>query len=43
MFADFLSVLAEDAELAVAFRFKQLGAAASWQIDDVYVDPFRNL
>ena len=43
VFADFLSVLAEDAELAVAFRFKQLGAAASWQIDDVYVDPFRNL
>jgi hypothetical protein len=40
--ADFLSVLGEDAELAVAFRFKPLGAAASWQIDDVYVDPFRN-
>ena len=40
--ADVLSVLGEDAELAVAFRFRPLGAAASWQIDDVYVDPFRN-
>ena len=40
--ADFLSVLGDDAKLAVAFRFKPLGAAASWQIDDVYVDPFRN-
>ena len=40
--ADFLSVLGEDAELAVAFRFKPLGLGASWQIDDVYVDPFRN-
>ena len=40
--ADFLSVLGEDAELAVAFRFKPLGARAAWQIDDVYVDPFRN-
>ena len=42
MLADFLSALGEDAELAVAFRFKPLGAVASWQIDDVYVDPFRN-
>ncbi|MGH3044209.1 MAG: hypothetical protein ACRDM2_05735, partial [Gaiellaceae bacterium] len=40
--ADVLSVLGEDGELAVAFRFRPLGAAASWQIDDVYVDPFRN-
>ena len=40
--ADFLSILGDDAELAVAFRFKPLGRAAAWQIDDVYVDPFRN-
>ena len=40
--ADFLSVLGDDAELAVAFRFKPLGLGAAWQIDDVYVDPFRN-
>lgn len=40
--ADFLSVLGEDGELAVAFRFKPVGLGASWQIDDVYVDPFRN-
>jgi hypothetical protein len=40
--ADFLSVLGDDGELAVAFRFKPLGLGASWQIDDVYVDPFRN-
>ena len=40
--ADFLSVLGEDGELAVAFRFKPIGLGAAWQIDDVYVDPFRN-
>ncbi|HXV32541.1 MAG TPA: hypothetical protein VD769_00925 [Gaiellaceae bacterium] len=40
--ADFLSVLGDDGELAVAFRFKPLGLGAAWQIDDVYVDPFRN-
>ena len=40
--ADFLSILGEDAELAVAFRFKPVGLGAKWQIDDVYVDPFRN-
>ena len=40
--ADFLSVLGEDGELAVAFRFKPIGLGAKWQIDDVYVDPFRN-
>ncbi len=40
--ADFLSVLGEDGELAVAFRFKPVGLGAKWQIDDVYVDPFRN-
>ena len=40
--ADFLSVLGENGELAVAFRFKPLGLGAAWQIDDVYVDPFRN-
>jgi hypothetical protein len=40
--ADFLSILGDDAKLAVAFRFKPLGLGASWQIDDVYVDPFRN-
>jgi hypothetical protein len=40
--ADFLSILEEDGELAVAFRFKPLGLGAKWQIDDVYVDPFRN-
>jgi hypothetical protein len=26
----------------VAFRFKPIGLGAKWQIDDVYVDPFRN-
>jgi len=40
--ADFLSELSEDGELAVAFRFRPLGLSAKWQIDDVYVDPFRN-
>jgi hypothetical protein len=40
--ADFLSALGQDGELAVAFRFKPLGLGAAWQIDDVYVDPFRN-
>ena len=40
--ADFLSVLGENGELAVAFRFKPIGLGAAWQIDDVYVDPFRN-
>ncbi len=40
--ADFLSILGDDAKLAVAFRFKPIGLAAKWQIDDVYVDPFRN-
>jgi hypothetical protein len=40
--ADFLSILGDDAELAVAFRFKPIGIGAKWQIDDVYVDPFRN-
>ena len=40
--ADFLSILGEDGELAVAFRFKPIGLGAKWQIDDVYVDPFRN-
>jgi hypothetical protein len=40
--ADFLSVLGQDGELAVAFRFKPIGLGAKWQIDDVYVDPFRN-
>jgi hypothetical protein len=40
--ADFLSILDGDGELAVAFRFKPIGLGAKWQIDDVYVDPFRN-
>ena len=40
--ADFLSLLGENGELAVAFRFKPVGLGAKWQIDDVYVDPFRN-
>jgi len=40
--ADFLSALGKDGELAVAFRFKPVGLGAKWQIDDVYVDPFRN-
>ena len=39
---DFLSLLGEDGELAVAFRFKPVGFGAAWQIDDVYVDPLRN-
>jgi hypothetical protein len=40
--ADFLSLLGDNGELAVAFRFKPIGLGAAWQIDDVYVDPFRN-
>jgi hypothetical protein len=40
--ADVLSPLGEDGELAVAFRFRPVGLGAAWQIDDVYVDPFRN-
>jgi hypothetical protein len=40
--ADFLTILDGDGELAVAFRFKPMGLGATWQIDDVYVDPFRN-
>jgi len=31
----------EDGTAEVAFRFKPSGLMAAWQIDDVYVDPFR--
>ena len=40
--ADLVSLLDPNGELAVAFRFRPVGLAAKWQIDDVYVDPFRN-
>ena len=40
--ADLVSLLDADGELAVAFRFRPVGLGAKWQIDDVYVDPFRN-
>jgi hypothetical protein len=32
----------EDGTAEVAFRFKPIGLLAAWQIDDVYVDPFRS-
>jgi hypothetical protein len=31
----------DDGTAEVAFRFKPSGLLAAWQIDDVYVDPFR--
>jgi len=31
----------DDGTAEVAFRFKPSGLMAAWQIDDVYVDPFR--
>jgi hypothetical protein len=40
--ADLLTLLDANGELAVAFRFRPVGLGAKWQIDDVYVDPFRN-
>jgi hypothetical protein len=40
--ADLVSLLDANGELAVAFRFRPVGLGAKWQIDDVYVDPFRN-
>lgn len=40
--ADLLTLLDRNGELAVAFRFRPVGLGAKWQIDDVYVDPFRN-
>jgi hypothetical protein len=40
--ADLVSLMDPNGELAVAFRFRPVGLAAKWQIDDVYVDPFRN-
>jgi hypothetical protein len=33
--------LLPDERTAVAFRFTPKGAAGSWRIDDVYVDPYR--
>jgi hypothetical protein len=42
VFADLVSLLDSNGELAVAFRFRPVGLGAKWQIDDVYVDPFRN-
>jgi hypothetical protein len=35
------SVLSRDGTTAVAFRFTPMGIGGSWQIDDVYVDPFK--
>jgi hypothetical protein len=36
-----LMPLLPDERTAVAFRFTPEGAAGSWRIDDVYVDPYR--
>jgi hypothetical protein len=35
------SVLSRDGTTAVAFRFTPMGIGGAWQIDDVYVDPFK--
>lgn len=35
------SLLSGDGTTAVAMRFTPLGRGSAWQIDDVYVDPFR--
>jgi hypothetical protein len=41
--ANLLSGLNLDGGTAeVAFRFRPAGFLAAWQIDDVYVDPFRS-
>jgi hypothetical protein len=32
----------EDGTAEVAFRFRPAGLSSAWQIDDVYVDPFRS-
>jgi hypothetical protein len=32
----------EDGSAQVAFRFRPVGLLSAWQIDDVYVDPFRS-
>jgi hypothetical protein len=41
--ANFLSALnLDDGTASVAFRFRPIGLLAAWQIDDVYVDPFRS-
>lgn len=42
VFADLVSLLDANGELAVAFRFRPVGLGAKWQVDDLYVDPFRN-
>jgi len=36
------SGLSDDQTLSVALQFNVRSAAASWQIDDVYVDPYRS-
>ena len=36
------SGLSDDQTLSVALRFTVRSAAATWQIDDVYVDPYRS-
>ena len=42
LLADALAPLdLDDGTAEVAFRFKPTGLLAAWQIDDVYVDPFR--
>ena len=39
--ANATSILSKDGKTAAAFRFTPLGWGGEWQIDDVYVDPFR--
>ena len=36
------SGLADDQTLSVALEFRVRSSAASWQVDDVYVDPYRS-
>lgn len=36
-----LAPLAQDGSVDVRFRFTPVGLGAKWQIDDVYVDPFK--
>jgi hypothetical protein len=36
------SGLSDDQTLSVALQFRVRSPSASWQIDDVYVDPYRS-
>jgi hypothetical protein len=36
-----LPITANTYEMRVAFRFTAQGPGSAWQIDDVYVDPYR--